>query len=230
MLVSTIIANGRLLADVPNTAFYTDAEALFAVNASWKDIYATLADGGDDYYTKSVYFNSSALTADPNRQYTYFYNLPTDFYKLRLFQYQGQGGPQFWPIERMNTANFGNTQNTPSYRIVGQSTTALSNGGQIMLFTTYLAPNYVFWYIPAPNTYLIANILTDDISYPLSMIPEIIAYQVAIEIRRKQNVPVEDKEKRRNELLKTMIKQITRDDNRGETPKNVLSQGFGGYV
>lgn len=226
MLVSTIIANGRLLADVPNTAFYTDAEALFAVNASWKDIYSSLADGGDDYFTKSIYFTSADLVADANRQYTYTYNLPTDFYKLRLFQYQGQGGMQYWPIERMNTSNFGNTQNTPSYRIVGQSSVALSNGGQIMLFTTYLSPNYAFWYIPSPLTY----ILTDDISYPLSMIPEIMAYQVAIEIRRKQNVPLEDKQKRRDELYSTMIKQITRDENRAEPVKNVFNQGFGGYV
>ena len=232
MTVSTIINNGRLLADVPQNSnqFYTDAEAMFAVNLSWKDIYASLADGGDDYFTTSLYFTNSVLTADPNRQYAYTYNLPTDFYRLRLFQYQGQGGNQYWPLDRMNTSNFGNTQNTPSYRIVGKSTTALSNGGQIQIYCTWLPQNFAVWYIPQPQTYLLANILTDDISYPLSMVPEIMAYQVAIEIRRKQNVPTDDKEKRRNELIATMLKQITRDENRGETPKNVFNQGFGGYV
>jgi len=230
MLVTNIIANGRLLADVPNTLFYTDAEALFALNASWRDIYAQLADGGDDYFTISTYFTGASLTADANRQYTYIYNLPTDFYRLRLFQYQGQGGQQFWPLDRMNTANFGNTQNTPSYRIVGKSSVALSNGGQIQIFSTWLPPNFALWYIPSPTTYLIANILTDDISYPLSMIPEIISYQIAVEIRRKQNIDYADKEARRNELFKTMLRQITRDDNRGEVPKNTLSNGFGGYV
>lgn len=232
MLVSDIINNGRLLADVPltNNAFYTQAEALLAVNLSWKDIYAALADGGDDYFTISLYFDNSALIPDPNRQYVYTYDLPTDFYKMRLFQYKGQGGDQFWPLERMNTSNFGNTQNTPSYRIVGKSSTALSNGGQVQIYTNYLPPTFSMWYIPSPQTYLIANILTDDISYPLSMIPEIMAYQVAIEIRRKQNIDYKDKLERRNELMKTMLKQITRDDNRGESVKNVFSNGFGGYV
>jgi hypothetical protein len=226
MLVSDIIANGRLLSDVPNTLFYTDAEALFAVQLSWKDIYSMLANGGDDYFTTSLYVTSASLTADPNRANTYFYNLPTDFYRLRLLQYQGDGGNQYWPVERMNPSNFGNTQNTPAYRIVGRSSTALSNGGQVSIYTPHLHPNWAIWYIPAPAT-LATN---DDLSYPLSMVPEIMAYQLAVEIRRKQNIDYKDKQARRDELIFTMKKQITRDENRAETPKNTFSSGMGAYI
>lgn len=227
MLVSDIIANGRLLADVPNTTFYTAAEALFAVNLSWKDIYAIMADGSDDFFTTSLYFNFSNLTADPNRQNAYFYDLPTDFYRLRLLQYQGGlGSNQYYPVEKMNTSNFGNTQNTPAYRMVGRSSVALSGGGKLAIYSQVEYPNWTIWYIPAP-----ANLqTTDDLFYPYSMIPEIMAYQLAVEIRRKQNVDYKDKEARRNELINSMKLQLHRDDNRAETVKNVFANGFGAYV
>ena len=227
MLVSTIIANGRLLADVPNTTFYTAAEALAAVQSSWKDIYADLAIGSDDFFVTQTYFNFSAFTVDANRQNTYFYNLPTDFYRLLLLQYQGGlGAQQFYPVERMNRSNFGNTQSCPAYRIVGQSTTALSNGGQLVIYSPVQYPNWAMWYIPAP----IDLLTTTDLTYPYSMIPEIMSYQLAIEIRRKQNVDPKDKIARRDELILTMKKQMMRDENRAETPKNVFANGFGAYV
>jgi hypothetical protein len=226
MLVSTIITNGQLLADVPNTTFYTPAEALEAVQASWLDIYAMLAEGSDDYFVTQLYFNFSAMTADPNRQNAYFYNLPADFYRLLLLQYQGSfGGNQYYPVTRMNRSNFGNIQDTPAYRIVGQST-APSNGGRLSIYTQVEYANWALWYIPAPVTLTTAT----DLTYPYSMIPEIMSYQVAIEIRRKQNVNYKDKEDRRNELIHTMKLQMNRDENRAETPKNVFANGFGAYV
>jgi hypothetical protein len=226
VLVSTIITNGQLLADVPNTTFYTPAEALQAVQTSWKDIYAMLAEGGDDFYVTMLYFNFSSFTLDANRQNAYFYNLPADFYRMLLLQYQGSyGGNQYYPVERMNRSNFGNTQNTPAYRIVGQSTVP-SNGGQLAIYSQVQYPNWALWYIPAPITLLTST----DLTYPYSMIPEIMSYQVAIEIRRKQNVDYKDKEARRNELIKTMKLQMLRDENRAETVKNVFNEGFGAYV
>jgi hypothetical protein len=226
VLVSTIIANGYLLADVPNTNFYTAAEALEAVQTSWKDIYALLAEGSDDYFVTQLYFTFAQMTADANRQNAYFYDLPTDFYRLLLLQYQGQyGGNQYYPVSRMNRSNFGNTQDTPAYRIVGQSATALSNGGRLSIYTQVQYPNWALWYIPAPATLLTGT----DLTYPYSMIPEIMSYQLAIEIRRKQNIDTKDKESRKNQLIQTMQLQMTRDENRAETPKNVFTNGFGAY-
>lgn len=226
MLVSTIITNGQLLADVPNTTFFTAAESLQAVQTSWKDIYAMLAIGSDDFFVTQLYFNFSSFTADANRQNTYFYNLPADFYRLLLLQYQGgTGGSQYYPVERMNRNNFGNTQNMPAYRIVGQSTVP-SNGGQLIIYSMVQYTNWAAWYIPAP----VALLTTTDLTYPYSMIPEIMSYQLAIEIRRKQNVDFKDKQARRDELIATMKKQMMRDENRAETPKNVFANGFGAYV
>jgi len=269
MLVSTIIANGRLLADVPNTNFYSDAEALFAAQTSWQDIYAMLCEGGDDYFTTSLYVTSSSFYADASRSDVFIY-APSDLYRLRLLQYQGMGGGNYFPASKMNIENFGNLQNTPAYRIVGQyginasnsvysvNTTlssdlvswntvtinsgitvniasninwsinigSFTNPSAIMIYDPSHYDNWCIWYYPSPITLD----LSTDLTYPLSMIPQIISYQVAIEIRRKQNIDFASKEERRNELIATMKKQMTRDEAKAETIKNTFGNGFAPYI
>jgi len=66
--------------------------------------------------------------------------------------------------------------------------------------------------------------------YPNSLLPEIMSYQLAIEIRRKQNLDVADKEMRKMQLIQTMLKQIDRDEARAESPRNSFSQGFSPYI
>jgi hypothetical protein len=56
------------------------------------------------------------------------------------------------------------------------------------------------------------------------------SYQLAIEIRRKQNLDVADKEMRKMQLIQTMLKQIDRDEARAESPRNSFSQGFSPYI
>lgn len=224
MLVSTIITNGQLLADVPNTNFFTEAEALFAVQASWKDIYSMLCDGGDDYFSTPIYFTSSSFSTDSNRQDMYYFPINTiavitnnDFYRLRLLQYQGMNGNIYFSATRMTIENFGNTQNTPAYRMVGQ---------RIYVYDPSHYSNWCLWYYPAPATLSTST----DLSYPYSMIPEIMAYQVAIEIRRKQNLDFSQKEDRRNELIVSMNHQMNRDEAKAESIKNVFTQGFAPYI
>jgi hypothetical protein len=216
MLVSTIISNGRLLADVPNTTFYTDAEALFAVQLEWKRIYATLCDNDEDFFATSLYITSSSFTADANRKNVYTYT-PTDFYRLRLLQYQGNGGDQYTPAYKMTVENFGNTMNTPGYRVVGQS---------INIYDPDHWPNWCIWYYPQPVTLTTST----DLIYPLSMIPEIMAYQVAVEIRRKQNIDFKPKQERRDEMWKAMEKQMHRDEAKAENTRNVFANGFAPYI
>jgi len=96
----------------------------------------------------------------------------------------------------------------------------------IMIYDPSSYVNWCVWYYPSP----VVLDVNSDLSYPLSMIPEIMAYQVAVEIRRKQNIDFTSKEERRNELLSTMKKQLIRDEAKSETVKNVFGQGFAPYI
>jgi hypothetical protein len=205
------------LADVPNTNFFTAAEQLFAVQLSWKDIYSILCDNSDDYFVTPLYLNSSTFTADANRQYTYLYAVPTDFYRLRLFQYKTASGSQFLPMSKMSIETFGNSQQTPGYRFEGTN---------IAIYNPSNYDTFAVWYYPSPAVLTTAT----DLVYPNNMIPEIMAYQVAIEIRRKQNLDISGKQQRRDELIKTMIHQMCRDESKAEPIRNQFNTGFAPYI
>jgi hypothetical protein len=272
MLVSAIIASARLKADVPNTSFYTDAEALADAQASWCDLYAILAQNDDDYFITKTYLSSplsvsagsfavgtdyvigsvgttdfmlvgassntvgvqftatgagsgtgtayqvtSAFHPDTNRQSTYLWPMPATFYRLRLLQYQDASGAGFYPVQKMTIENFGNAQGTPAYRLVGTNVELYDPNG----YSTYC-----LWFYPAPATLALATNLT----YPTSVVQEVMVYQVAAEIRRKQRLPTDAYEARRNELVQTMLKQTNRDDFKAVTPKNNFSTGFAPYI
>lgn len=216
MLVSTIIANGQSLADTPNTNFFTASDALFAVQLSWKQIYQNLCQWNDDYFVTTVYPTFSSFTPDANRQFLYNYALPSDFFHLRLFQYQ-PNSQTFVPVQKMTIEDFGNTQNSPAYRMMGTN---------LSIYTVVPYTNWCVFYYPAPAT---LTTLT-DLVYPNTMIPEIMSYQLAVEIRRKQNLDTTDKQARVNELMENMRKQIQRDDSKAEPIKNVFAQGFWPYI
>ena len=216
MLVSTIISNGLSLADTPNTNFFTASDQLFAVQLAYKELYAMLADANDDYFVTQLYVPFSSLTADANRTFVFNYALPVDFYRLRLLQFLSDG-PMYFPVDKMTIENFGNLQNGPGYRLVGQN---------LSIFTQVSYSTWCIWYYPAPITLTTGT----DIVYPNSLLPEIMSYQLAIEIRRKQNLDVDDKEVRKNQLIATMLKQVDRDEARAESPRNTFAQGFSPYI
>jgi hypothetical protein len=218
MLVSTIIANGQLKVDNSNTSFYTAAEGLADVQASWEDVYAILCQGNDDYFLTELYIVSSSFGTIANRQFMYTYALPSDFYRLRYLQYQGQGGSNtFYPVTKMSTENLGNTQGTPAYRMVGQN---------LQIYDPSNYQMYYMGYYPKPA------VLTSgtDLSYPNNMIPEIMVYQVASEVAIKMKRPTNPYKERRDELLESMRKQYSRDDFKAEPIKNTFATGFAPYV
>lgn len=227
MLVSTIITNGQLLADVPNTSFYTPAESLFAVQLSWEQIYAFLCSNGDDFNVTQIYLAMStnvSVTTDavrPSMRYidtTNSTDFADGFFRLRLIQYQGMGGNNaYYPVSKMSIENFGSAQNAPAYRFMGN---------KIAIYDPSDYENYVLWYYPRPETLTTST----DLSYPYSMIPEMMAYQLAAEIRRKQKADVAPYMARISELQQTMLAQMSRDDSHGEPIKNQFSQGFAPYV
>ncbi len=219
MLVSQIITNGLQLADMPNTNFYSSAESLQAVQDGYGDLYQLLCDNNDDYYQTQVYVQSSTFTADANAPYMYFYTLPADFFRLRLLQAQGQTSGTWIVVQKMTIENYGITQNSPAYRFAQ---------GKLHIYDPSAYSVYRVFYYPVPTT-LTTN---TDITYPSTLIPQILAYRLAVEIRRKQGnmERMQILQQRLNELTQTMVAQLPRDDNKAETVKNTMSNGFAPYI
>jgi hypothetical protein len=140
------------------------------------------------------------------------------FFRLRMIQYQGMGGNNaYLPVQKMTIENFGNTQNAPAYRF---------EGPYIAIYDPAGYTKYCLWYYPRPVTL----ITTTDLSYPYNMIPEVMAYQLAAEIRRKQKADVAPWTSRVQELYASMAMQMSRDDSHGEPIKNQFAQGFAPYI
>lgn len=227
MLVSVIIQNGLLLADIQNTSFYTAAEQLFAVQLGWEEVYSFLCTNNDDYFVTPLYFQPSsnaAVTYDANRSFVWTMDttnatiFPDHFYRLRLIQYQGQYSQNSYsPASKMTIENFGNTVNTPAYRFAGK---------YLEVYDPSNYSNWCLWYYPGPATLQ----LTDDLVYPYNMIPEILAYRVAIEARRKQRAETDSLQERYVSILGSMKDQMSRDDSHGESPKDQFAQGFSPYI
>jgi hypothetical protein len=222
----SIIFNGFKLADIPNTNFYSEAEALQVANDAWNEIYADLMDNNDDFFLTQLYIaqGDSKLTVDANAVSMYYYELPTDFMRLRLLQASGFGSGAWIPVEKMTIQNYGYSQSSPGYRFTQKPG---ETGKAFLHLYNPSAPNaFRLFYYPVPATLSSASTL----AYPPSIVNSIISYRVAIEIRRKQNFNVDDKLKRLEELKESMVQWLNRDDNRAESVKNVFATGFAPYV
>lgn len=217
MLASAIIAHARSIANVPNTSFFTATDAGLSLNESYKDIYRFLTDSNDDFYVTVVNVNTSAMTADSYRDNLYKYTLPSDCFRVRLIQ--RQDGEVWSSIAKMTLEQFGQSAVSPGYRF---------NNTQLWIYDIAAPSDYQIWYYPTPATLTVSP--DSDVTYPGNLVPEIMSYQIAMDIRRKQSQPTDLIEKRRNELVNTMLKQLNRDDNRAETVKNTFSQGFAPYI
>lgn len=217
MLASAIISRARSIANVPNTSFFTSTDALYSLNESYKDIYSILTRQNDDFFCTVVTVNTSAMTADTVRDFVYKYTLPSDFYRLRLLQ--RQSGSIWTSIQKLTLEQFGQSAVSPGYRF---------KGTELWIYDQSAPSEYQIWYYPNPVS--LTTTPDSDVVYPGTLVPEIMSYQIAMDIRRKQSHPTDLIEKRRNELVNTMIKQLNRDDNRAETVKNVFSQGFAPYI
>jgi len=210
MLASAIIAHARSIANVPNTSFFTATDALYSINESYKDLYSILTRENDDFFCTVVTVATSSMTADTTREHVYKYTLPATFYRLRLLQqHQGQ---QWVGATKLTLEQFGNSGQTPGYRFVA---------GELWIYDPSTPSTYQIWYYPNPVAITVSPDV--DIVYPGTLVPEIMSYQIAMDIRRKQGLETGLVGQRRDELVNTMIKQINRDDNRAETVKNMFS-------
>lgn len=213
MLASAIISSGRDLADLPGTGFFTDAEALRALNNGYADLYAKLTEKEDDFFLTRVPDITVTPVTDWNNVYQYA--LPADFYRLRMVKYK-RGNSTYLSVDKLSLEDFGNSQNFPGYRIVGAN---------LWIYDPGYPSEYEVWYYPVATTW----ISTDNITYPGNVAYEILSYQVAIEARRKQGRDVTLLEQRKAEMLQTMLMATDRDQFKPQPIQNVFGTRGGGW-
>ena len=142
-------------------------------------------------------FSIPIFVADSYRNSVYVYPVPTDFFRLRLFQYQGQSQGYFQPCSKMDNLNFAYTQQSPAYRMVGNN---------IVIYDPYGMSLYNLWYYPAAATLQ----TTTNLTYPANVLFEFMVWQIAADIRRKQNMAPDIQQGRADELMQKIKKQIHR--------------------
>lgn len=218
-LVSDVITYGMQLADVPSTSFYSSAEQLASVQLAWKQMYSFLCEQDDDYFLTSTYFTNASFTADTNRQNVYIYTLPADFYRLRLLQCQGYITGVYVPVQKATLENFGITTNAPAYRFYG---TSQATGAQLIIYDPTTSPSWNIWYYPAPLTLTTSS----QITYPNSQMLEWLAYQVCIDIRKKQMLDATIWEQRKAQIMESIKDQVRRDDYKPEQIKNTFGYSY----
>ena len=88
MTASQIIARGRSLSDLPNSQFVSHQDEVQSVNESWKDLYQSLLEqGDDDYFVNILVVNLTPAMSVGDNEWNV--PLPDDFYKLRYVDYRG---------------------------------------------------------------------------------------------------------------------------------------------
>lgn len=212
MTVATIIARARQLAEIEGAAYFSTAEEYASLNESYRDVYEKILDSDDDYFLEDWAFAMAALTPDPIQARAFTIALPVDFYRLRVLQYQS--GQTFRTIYKFAPQEEPQSGVSPSYRLRGEYL-------KLILPALGSFTNFRGYYYPVPTVYTLG---TEDITFPPQLRPEILAYQIAIDARRKQQGDYAQLAERRDEIFAGFVEAIGKRDNwQAETVNNVYN-------
>lgn len=212
MTVTEIITRARELAEIEGADFFSSSEELSSLNESYRDVYEKILNSNDDYFLEEWDFDMAALTPDPIQVRAYTIDLPIDFYRLRVLQYQS--GQTFRTIFKFAPQEEPQSGVSPSYRLRGEYL-------KLILPALGSFTNFRGYYYPVPTVYTLG---TEDITFPPQLRPEIIAYQIAIDARRKQQGDYAQLAERRDEIFAGFVEAIGKRDNwQNETVNNVYN-------
>ena len=167
------------------------------------------------------------MTAVATETGAYFIALPdgvlysaiAKFYRLRTLEYQSNG--KWYAISKYSLQDNYKRSGSPVYRFKGSYLYIIfpESGSYSSLRA---------WYYPEPASYSVSGGST-DINTPPQLEVEILAYQIAIDIKRKQSSDYSQLVERRNELWDRYTKALSRRDDWGlQTIANVYktTQGW----
>jgi hypothetical protein len=192
-------------------------------------MYEKILDANDDYFITDWAFTLSQMTAVSNETGAYYIALPdgvlysaiAKFYRLRTLEYQKDG--KWYAVRKFALQDNGKRLGVPIYRFKGTNLVIIfpDLGGY---------QNLRAWYYPVPTTYAVAS-GSVDIVYPPQLEAEILSYQIALDIKRKQGGDAQQYqliEKRRDELWTRYENALRhRDDWGTQTIANVYQTTTG---
>lgn len=168
MLVSKIIEKARFYAQVTaSDPFFPDADALDTVNRAYRDIYERIMQADDEFFVTEITLDPSTFTTV--RERVYDITLPADFYRLRNL------------VARSGTSENQLRRKDPND--INQAEGYRFHNDLLRIFTGTGYDSYRLEYYPAPHEY---TATTEDIVYPPSLEPLILAYQIAMDIAKVQ--------------------------------------------
>jgi len=153
---------------------------------------------------------------DTYQKYLYTWTLPADFLRLSFFQYEAGDG-RYNPLAKATKQNYTQTQNTPTYRIMGSV---------ISIYDAVGYQRFRLVYYPSPTTLTTGTNLT----FPKTFMPELMAYLMAAEAIRRQRQDPSIFEAKAAKLWATMEMQFSRDDFGATGPKNMFDDNSSFYT
>jgi len=212
MTCQTIIDRAKDLADVAGSSFFSSTEQYASLNESYRDLYEQILNSNDDYFSKENSFLYSSLTPITLEPTGFLLTLPVDFYRLRVIQFEHSGA--FTSLKKYSIHEEDRTGKLPSYRFLGTKLKLILPVGSA--FT-----NFRLNYYPAPTVYATG---IEDIAIPPQLEPAILAYQIAIDIKRKQQSDYAMLQARRDEMFNRFMGAISkRDDSNYESVNNAYT-------
>jgi hypothetical protein len=201
--VANIVARAKSLANVTGSSVFSDTESTDSLNASYRDLYEQCVNADDDYFLTDWTFTLSSMTVVTNDPNAYTIALPATFYRLRLLEYQI--GQRWRPISKASMQDEYKRATGPQYRLKGSYLLVMfpAAGGY---------SNFRAWYYPTPTAYSVSSGGSTDIATPPQLEVDILAYQIAIDIKRKQSADYSQLEARRNELWSRFLAAVNRRD------------------
>jgi len=153
---------------------------------------------------------------DAYTRYLFTWTLPSDFFRLRFFAYEGADG-RYNPLIKSTIQNFAQNQATPSYRVMGNT---------VSIFDSFGYTRYKLIYYPSPATLTTGT----DLTFPRTFMPELMAYLMATEMVRRQRQDPAIFEAKAAKLWATMELQFSRDDFGATGPKNMFDDNSNLYT
>lgn len=219
MTVANIVARAKSLANVSGSAIFSTTEDDGALNAGYRDVYEQIVNADDDYFVTDWAFALSGMTAVSNETGAYYIALPATFYRLRNLEYQS--GNVWKSIRKYALQEVNKKMSGPEYRLKGSNL-------YIIMPDMGSYSNFRAWYYPTPTAYTVSAGST-DINTPPQLETDILAYQIAIDIKRKQNADYAQLQQRRDELMGRFLMGINRrDDHDAQRVANVYATTYGG--
>ena len=215
MTVAEVRARARDLADVQDARWLSTTYEYNSLNESYRDIYEAISQTNEDYFLTPLVYTWSQGTKSANSNNEYFFTLPSDFYKVRTVDFKVAG--RWIDMARFTLRQRDGAGADPLYRTQNKTLWI------IVPPSNWTGADIRIYYYPTPKTFVSPTDEAVEIPYPTSLAPELLAYSMATDYKRRQGIPTDTLEARKNELWSRYTETLKRDDGKYEVIQNVYT-------